>query len=95
VSWFLALYLFGGIADYRSTQSMLSRGGRELSAFGSVAGPIVSSALFATADIALKRHKGWRWALRGGYVVFVGAVVVHNGRINKSSANLGGQPRAY
>ena len=83
MSWFLALYLAGGIADARSSQAMLTRGGNELSPFGPVGGPAVTSACFATADVILKRHKGYRWLLRGAYVGFVTAVVIHNGRVNR------------
>jgi len=81
MDWFLGLYLLGGVADYHSTQAMLARGGKETSAYGPKVGPVVSAAAFAAADISLKKHKGWRWVLRGGYVVFISTVVIHNNKV--------------
>jgi hypothetical protein len=80
----LALYGVGGAADVWSTRWVPA--GYHLvdrSPFGPVAGPVVTSAAFASADCLLQAsdHRGWAKVLRLGYLVGVGRVVWHNRRI--------------
>lgn len=77
----LMLYGLGGAADIWSTSSTpLGYHRLDSSPLGRVAGPIVTMASFAVADMLLQRtkHNGWAKVLRGTYVIGITVLVVHN-----------------
>ena len=77
----LTLYSIGGASDIWSTRrSPVGYSYRDRSFAGPVAGPAITSLCFGGADLLLQKrgHRGWAKALRVGYAVGVGAVVLHN-----------------